>query len=340
MMQVQLGMEGDIPKRSQSAGTYEWWYFDAIDELQDLAITIILFDGMPMSPYWLEAMPNANAEDYRGYAISLYRNGKKIAGYVHHVNQHDIYMNDDELIIQMGDVTMQRTKDHVYKISIDTFFPHSTNSIKGVFSFTPITANNVNEHKGEGNHCWRLIAPMCEVQGELSIRQYQDESESLVFSGHGYHDCNSGDDALDADYDDWYWGRIPLDEHRTLIYYHYPPCSRHAAFSIAFIADSEHGIRQVEDCSIQLNDVNMTFSLMKIAQTIEISGFISGEPIDLKLTNVNTMEFGPFYYRYATVIQSPQSGSTPFHGISEYFNAHRLRSPLVRSMIKTPMQRV
>jgi len=68
MMKIQLGMQGDIPMRTKAPGTYEWWYFDAVDEAQELAVTIILFDGMPMSPYWLEALPNANAEEYRGYA--------------------------------------------------------------------------------------------------------------------------------------------------------------------------------------------------------------------------------------------------------------------------------
>lgn len=78
MMHVKVGMDGDLPMRVQEPGTYEWWYFDAIDESQELAITIIFFDGMPMSPYWLEALPNADSREYSGYAVSLYRRGKNL----------------------------------------------------------------------------------------------------------------------------------------------------------------------------------------------------------------------------------------------------------------------
>jgi carotenoid 1,2-hydratase len=340
MMKVQLGMQGDFPMRVDAPGTYEWWYFDAIDESRELALTIILFDGMPMSPYWLEALPKANAEDFRGYAISVYRKGKKIAGFIHHVNNHEISITNDECFIQMGDVSMRRNSEKKYQIEIDTYFPDSTTSLQGLFTFTPKIYSESEECFGSGNHCWRLIAPMCQVDGNIILRQYEDEIEELQFSGHGYHDCNSGDDALDADYDDWYWGRLPINDRQTLIYYHYPACSRHDEMSIAFIADSEVGIQNIEHCMIQLSDFRMTTSLMRIAHAISIEGEFLGKQFKLCIDHGETLEFGPFYYRFLTKTKTTNTEFIQSKGISEYFNARRLRSPLVRTMIKTPMHRI
>jgi hypothetical protein len=183
-----------------------------------------------------------------------------------------------------------------------------------------------------------LIAPMCNFEGEFSLRQYQDIVETIQFSGHGYHDCNSGDDALDADYDDWYWGRIPLNEQQTLIYYHYPACSRHDVFSIAFIADKQFGLKQVQSCFIQEKNPTLTLSLMTIARSIEILGTIDQKTLHFRIQQSDALEIGPFYYRYLITAEDEHQVRMPFHGISEYFNAHRLRSRFVQMLIKTPMQ--
>ncbi len=338
MMKIQLGMQGDIPMRTKTPGTYEWWYFDAVDEAQELAVTIILFDGMPMSPYWLEALPNANAEEYRGYAISVYHKRKKIAGFVHHTNDNHIQFEHGTLSIQMGDVRMERSQNGEYTIDIDTYFYDCAQSLKASFTCKPIIMHDTNDEIGEGNHCWRLIAPMCNFEGEFSLRQYQDIVETIQFSGHGYHDCNSGDDALDADYDDWYWGRIPLNEQQTLIYYHYPACSRHDVFSIAFIADKQFGLKQVQSCFIQEKNPTLTLSLMTIARSIEILGTIDQKTLHFRIQQSDALEIGPFYYRYLITAEDEHQVRMPFHGISEYFNAHRLRSRFVQMLIKTPMQ--
>ncbi|MFM8839572.1 MAG: hypothetical protein ACKOFB_00520 [bacterium] len=339
MMNIRLGPAGDLPMRPDAPGTYEWWYFDAIDETQEIAITIILFDGMPMSPYWLNALPDARAEDYRGYAISIYRKGKKIAGYIHHTNHNSIMQMEHSLHVQMGDICMVKDDSGKYTISFETAFEESPHSIHGVLAFTPLKSNAHDSSIGEGNHCWRLIAPLCTVSGEISLMQYQQEYASINFSGHGYHDCNAGNDALDADYDEWYWGRIPLDEAKTLIYYHYPKCSRHREYSIAFVSDA-NGIHPIDECTITLNNISLTSSLMSIARSIQIMGTIAGNTFQALIRHQETLEFGPFYYRFLTSILHTDGDARTYHGISEYFNARRLRSGLVRTMIKTPIKRI
>jgi carotenoid 1,2-hydratase len=337
MMQVIIDANGDLPMKSSAPGTYEWWYFDAIDEEQELAITIILFDGMPMSPYWLDSLPQAKSEDYSGYAISLYRKGKKIAGFVHHTEYHSIHV-DDGLEIHMGDVSMKKHGDS-YTICIDTRFADSPNALIGELVFHNQSAIASHDSLGEGNHCWRLIVPQCSVEGQLTLIQYEDIHTEWTCSGHGYHDCNSGNDSLDADYDDWYWGRCDIGKKQSIIYYHYPASSRNEAMSIAFLADEEYGIRQLSTCSIELLNMRMTTSLMNIASTLIIRGYIDESPIEILINIESILEFGPFYYRYLIEAQSGDLKS-PKKGIAEYFNAKRLKSRIVRTMIKTPIQRV
>lgn len=338
MMNIRVGSDGDLPMRMQAMGTYEWWYFDAIDEEREMAITIILFDGMPMSPYWLEALPHADSRDYSGYAVSLYRKGKKIAGFVHHTEYNEILVHEQDMHIRMGGLTMDKVGD-AYSINLNTYFPDSTHSLIGELTFRSLIPNQESMQIGEGNHCWRLIAPQCNVEGNLALAEYDDIYAEWSFNGHGYHDCNSGNDALDADYDDWYWGRCPIDDRQSIIYYHYPQSHGNDALSIAFLADEHDGIRQITDCSIKLGDVKLTSSLMHIAHVIDIEGMIDGAAFNITIKHLQAIEFGPFYYRF--LIDAEMSGTTQSrHGIAEYFNAKRLKSRIVRTMIKTPMQRV
>jgi hypothetical protein len=226
-----------------------------------------------------------------------------------------------------------------YIIGIDTKYPDSTHSLHGELVFHSTNSNIDVVDYGEGNHCWRLIAPQCTVEGNFALSQYDDIHSEWIFNGHGYHDCNSGTDALDADYDDWYWGRCDIGNNQTIIYYHYPSSPNTQELSIGFIADSAHGIRKIEQCSIKLEDITITSSLMRIASSIIIQGFISGKSLNIRINHIHTLEFGPFYYRFMI---KTESDMLPQHnlGIAEYFNAKRLKSRLVRTMIKTPMQRV
>ncbi|MEY3688470.1 MAG: hypothetical protein RIT37_32 [Bacteroidota bacterium] len=338
MMHVKIGINGDVPERIQECGTYEWWYFDAIDESQQLAITIIFFDGMPMSPYWLDALPKADSRDFSGYAVSIYRKGKKLAGFVHHTEHNEIQFLNDALCIRMGGMIFSK-HGNSYSINIDTEYQDATHSIKGELIFTNHSTEQQSYEKGHGNHCWRLIAPQCDVSGHLTFSQYEDIHSEWTFDGHGYHDCNSGKDALYADYSEWYWGRCEIENNQTVIYYHYPASADQQELSIAYLADSSHGIRAIEDCVISLEHKKLTSSLMNIASTITINGTIDGNAIALHIKHLNALEFGPFYYRF--LIESSTSTSpSKKHGIAEYFNAKRLKSRLVRTMIKTPMQRV
>ena len=338
MMNVKVGSNGDIPMRIQASGTYEWWYFDAIDEARELAITIILFDGMPMSPYWLESLPNADSGDFSGYAVSLYRKGKKLAGFVHHTEHNEILVHDDEIHIRMGGLTMHKVGNE-YSLSLNTHFPDSTHSLIGDLVFKSLMPEQKSTQFGDGNHCWRLIAPQCTVEGNLALAEYDDIHSEWTFNGHGYHDCNSGNDALDADYDDWYWGRCPINEEQSIIYYHYPKSQRNQELNIAFLADAQKGIRQIEACSIKLEDMKLTSSLMSIARSIHIEGRVEGAVFTITIKHLQAMEFGPFYYRFLIEARS-NANVKDKHGIAEYFNAKRLRSGIVRAMIKTPMQRV
>jgi hypothetical protein len=84
----------------------------------------------------------------------------------------------------------------------------------------------------------------------------------------------------------------------------------------------------------------MTTSLMRIAHAISIEGEFLGKQFKLCIDHGETLEFGPFYYRFLTKTKTTNTEFIQSKGISEYFNAQRLRSPLVRTMIKTPMHRI
>lgn len=49
----------DHRSHKPSAGSYEWWYFDAVDPVQDLSVVIIFYEGNPFSPNYIQTVEDA-----------------------------------------------------------------------------------------------------------------------------------------------------------------------------------------------------------------------------------------------------------------------------------------
>ncbi len=63
----------------------------------------------------------------------------------------------------------------------------------------------------DGAHVWRPFAPAARI--EVAI-----DRPGWRWSGHGYFDANFGTRALEADFSDWTWARLPLGDGAATIY--------------------------------------------------------------------------------------------------------------------------
>jgi carotenoid 1,2-hydratase len=62
-----------------------------------------------------------------------------------------------------------------------------------------------------GAHVWRPFAPVARI--EVAI-----DRPGWTWAGHGYFDANFGTRALEADFSDWTWARLPLGDGAVTIY--------------------------------------------------------------------------------------------------------------------------
>src|SRR2546423_28493 len=72
-----MTFSGPIPP-----GGYSWWYFDALSDDGERALTAIFFIGSVFSPDYaakIRAGAAARAEDHLGVNLALYHSGRKIA---------------------------------------------------------------------------------------------------------------------------------------------------------------------------------------------------------------------------------------------------------------------
>lgn len=85
--------------------------------------------------------------------------------------------------------------------------------LRGTVTFHPSSSGGAGIClDDDGRHTWWPIAPA----GRLEVAL---EEPAVRFTGHGYHDANAGDVALESSFSRWTWSRARVDDHRSVITY-------------------------------------------------------------------------------------------------------------------------
>lgn len=91
---------------------------------------------------------------------------------------------------------------------------------------------------GAGRHLWWPVAPVARVEVAL-------DEPRVRWTGHGYHDANAGDEALERAFSGWNWSRAAVKGDAVLLYDTVDRAGRHSERAIRCGA---HGI--VEDVDL------------------------------------------------------------------------------------------
>ena len=156
-------------------------------------------------------------------------------------------------------------------------------------------------------HLWWPIAPLARVEVEL-------DEPRVSFRGHGYHDANAGEVALDAAFRDWSWSRARSSRGAVLTY---DAVDRYGASRAHAFAVSPRG-------EVELREDTQRAPLPRTLWRIDRH---ARSDLGASARVIRSLEDGPFYTR--ALVETRLAGERVL-AVQETLAAHRLRRRWVR----------
>ena len=316
-------------------GAYEWWYFDAVSENGEWALSCIWFLGNPFSPYYRQAALGRLSSPFAHNALffALYREGRLHAYHFTRFPVSQISATEAvPLCLQFGPNTLRMPTPGTWQLELTDENANGRRlDASLVFAGPPLTSGPIEESPLGGDHSWLPSAPFCRVSGTITLREASNPgSEQIRFSGTGYHAHNWGRLPFDAALRNWSWARAALSGERSVILYHLQP-HRGPAVSHLLLFDAGHLIRHNAPAKVRLDRSVLNgfgtryFSRLTVADGDFSVTFQFGKRLDSS----------PFYVRALCDAAVTQNGQFETgHGIGEYLRPRPLSWPLVASAMK------
>jgi carotenoid 1,2-hydratase len=170
------------------------------------AVSVIGFIGSVFSPYYGWA-GRKRPHDHCSINVALYGPGGRWA--MTERGAGAVTQSADRF--QVGPSAMA-WRDGTLVVEIDEIaVPHLTR-LRGEIRVTPRAITGIEAVLDpDGAHVWRPFAPAARIEVEIDRPGWR-------WSGHGYLDANFGVRALEADFSDWTWARLPLGDGAVTIY--------------------------------------------------------------------------------------------------------------------------
>jgi carotenoid 1,2-hydratase len=270
-------------------GGYAWWYLDALSADGADGITIIAFLGSVFSPYYAAARrrtPGGRADPlaHATLNVALYGRGGHRWAMTERDGRRAVTRSRSTFVIGPSAVTFDGTCYTVEIAETTSPFPSPVpERIVGTVKLYPAAVVDGDfELDTAGAHRWRPIAPCARVEVDLP-------RPGIRWSGSGYLDMNSGDAALERDFQDWSWSRATLADGRTVILYDVTR-RRDRDLAVAIEVDASG---RVEDMDLPPRAV-LPSTLWGIARETRAD---AGRGGSRGATVAATFEDGPFYAR-------------------------------------------
>jgi carotenoid 1,2-hydratase len=185
---------------------YAWWYVDGVSDDGRQSVSVIGFIGSVFSPYYRWA-GRRRPHDHCAINVALYGRGGRWA--MTERGAGAVSQSADRF--EVGPSAMEWTADGL-TIEIDEIAVPHLSRLRGRIRVSPTAVTGVEARLDPaGAHVWRPFAPAARI--EVAI-----DRPGWRWSGHGYFDANFGTRALEADFADWTWARLPLGGGAATIY--------------------------------------------------------------------------------------------------------------------------
>lgn len=329
-----------LPAQSNSPGSYEWWYFDAIDPVQDLSFVIIFYRSNPFSTRKIKesAKKNGHSRLYPALSISVYREEKPVYYSFQEFPGDEFGFDKENMQFHFGDHTFnysERGDLSTATLQIEQELPSGL-GIKCSLEYNAARLpKDLFSREMDPEHMWNLIMPRALVEGRILLSDNK-KKEIIEFRGKGYHDHNRGQVPMKESFTDWYWGRFHFPEY-TLIYYIMNKVE--GPQYEAWLIDPDHYIR-AQKLLVEKEGSLTNFFGLKSDRIIRFKG----DDLQITVQAGKVVDDGPFYQRFsADAIAESQGRISVAKGLSEYIRPERIYSrtfwPLVHMRLQYTDQR-
>ncbi len=316
-------------------GAYEWWYFDAVSDGGEWALSCIWFLGNPFSPYYRQAARGVSADPYANNALffALYRHGHLHAYHFTRFPVSQVSAAETlPLCLVFGPNTVSMPSPGEWRLTLaDENGNGRMLAASLTFTGPPLSASTGEDMPLDGDHSWLPIAPFCRVFGQITLRETQNPgSEKISFTGTGYHDHNWGRLPFDAAIRNWTWARAALPGQRSVILYHVRP---HRGLPVSHLLLFEAGRLAYYDARASVQRDKPVWNGFGTRYQSRLT--VRGDSLSVVFRFGRRLDSSPFYIRALCGAEVTQSGQTETgHGIGEYLRPRPLSRRLVASAIK------
>lgn len=324
-----------VPAQSNSPGSYEWWYFDAIDPVQDLSFVIIFYRSNPFSTRKIKesSRKNGHSKIYPALSISVYKEDKPAYYSFQEFEEDDFYFDQKNMVYAFGDHQFRYIEKGdltTANLTIEQKLPSGLGfNCSLEFNATRLPVDLFMRDE-DPEHMWNLIMPRALTEGRITLNE-NNRNEIIEFRGKGYHDHNHGLVPMKESFTDWYWGRFHFPEY-TLIYYIMNKID--GPQYEAWLIDPDHYIRAQQ---LQIEKEGSLSNIFGLSSDRIIR--FKGEDLQITVQAGKVIDDGPFYQRFAADAIAEMNGRISVaNGMAEYIRPDRIHSRIFWPLVHMRLQ--
>lgn len=349
-MQISASLKHDVWHDLTESGSYEWWYFDALDESQDCSFVAIWYSGFPFSPYYLQQYFNslrsgrsrsANPLEHVAFSFNFYERGREVVNFIKEGDAplFSASRNEPYARFERNEFRFDESRQ-TFELSLDFEMPSRHKKVRARLSFKvrPLQGGKQLSRYSSSMHIhsWVLASPSNDVTGKIEIHDGR-HWRTIRFNGRGYHDHNYGRAPMNADIKHWYWGRAHSND-LDLVYY--ITTYKHAEqepFSFLLLTQGDRVLSVANH--LKTTEHEQGKSLFSPFYGKRFS--LTSSRIVFHIEHLKALDAGPFYLRFNSKFSllREDGSSVEMTGISESLHPQSLNSSLVRHLIKSKIWR-
>jgi carotenoid 1,2-hydratase len=316
------------------SGGYHWWYFDALSQDGERALTAIFFIGSVFSPSYalrLRRGEPARPEEHVAVNLALYERGRQVAWVMSEYGAGDLG-EGGEAGPRIGQSAIERDGAGLRVTLRERSAPFFA-SLAGRWAGAPVEGTVQLEPLADGfapvelacadgkRHGWQVVMPRARVRVRFARPDFN-------FDGVGYHDVNHGEGRLEDAFAKWSWARFHTGERTVVLYAAEERCGRRRAL----VVDGDGQARDVAPAGEgEPRRVGWGLSLPAWFALPSATGTLRCAPTQM-------VEVAPFYARYLGTLTD---GAGPVvTGLGEHLDLDRFRDRGVQFLLRFKTRRV
>ncbi len=353
-MRISTSLKNDAWHDLKEAGSYEWWYFDAVDEENDLSLVAIWFCGFPFSPYYINSYNKWVAEGRNGksfpdplehtaFSFNLYSKGAEVINFIKEGNSNLFASSKESPYAKFeSNKFYYDDEENRFVLEFDFQMPSRRKQVKGkiVFSMSHNGQSyDLSEFSyGQTEHAWVLVSPKADVDGEIIVfNGIKNKLKKYKFLGKGYHDHNYGKLPMNTDIEKWYWGRAHSNNIDIVYYIISYKSQQQEPFVFLMATENDKLLVLNNEFTLSENGQEKSFFVPHYSKKLTLSN----DRIEFNITHDKGLDIGPFYLRFESSFELKIKDGSELNmkGISEFLHPGSIDSGFVRGLIKSKIWR-